>query len=593
MTTRSSPYITANGSHIARSNSTSELFNLSGNMIPKSRSQKKRPTSRDFGMHSEVSSLTNRKRRHNSLGGSVPVDSDFSVSASHASRKKLTPYQIQRKKMQKSFQFPNGENFTPKNHSVMSKKNNSTTSLRSLPGQRMQRTSSINSITSLPIQHTRSGPAPLGPRAPRNNPVFGSHLNNSTLSLKAQSPVNSKKSSESDNSMKDSLKGDSHSNDTIPTSDSAEPDTATGSASVKPILLLPNSTSMPDLSIRRGSMVTNKPEQPVIRVTSVQQPTSPLTKVHSAVETKKKMVEEEKSQHKSKKRPSSSISGFGQFFKKLFGGKSKSSPKKRKVEPKPVTKPSSTVQPTKTKVVKDVTLDDISLTLDIEPTVPENLMDTDLVFDSLLLKMNSPKDSKRKAVIRDQIDETPESAEKLNFVADDASNEPNYVDHDLVNDFAKLGNFINLSISDDSVVVPPRSSKRPTLVNKRHVSDFYNTQATTVSRLEQHFGNVLVDAVPPKSATSTIVKSILVASLIEKESKTSVKTVKFNTDVYMTSTYSPLEYSRKDKRFRKRMMTLMQGDLKFFEEVKKELNYYKRNEMQVHDQMRQYTQYFA
>ncbi|GMM55552.1 Afr1 protein [Maudiozyma humilis] len=594
MSVPSSPYLTANGSHIARSNSTSELFSLSGNMIPASRSHKKRPTSRDFGMHSEVSSLSDRKRRHNGLGGPVPIDSDFSVSASHASRKKLTPYQIQRNKMRKSFQFPNGENFTPRKHTVMTKKNNSSTSLRSLPGVSMQRSGSMVSTASLPVPHSRSVPVSLGPRPPRSNVPFKSHLNNEIDSLKAQSPVNSKKSSESDNSMKDSLKGDSHSNDTVPTSDSAVSDTIPPVGNVKPIVILPNSVSMPDVTLRSATSRAEAFQHPITRVKSVQDESPKIVKEPSVVPTIKENDKTEKTQGKSKKRSSSSISGFGQFFKKLFGGKSKSSPKKRKVEPAVVKKDPvpETNKPVKSKVKKETTFDDISLKLDIEPNASENLMDTDLVFDSLLLKMNSPKEGKRRAIVNNCVDEPSNTAEKLNFTVEEKSADPNTVDYDLVNDFAKLGNFINLSISDDSMAVPPRSSKRPTLVNKRHASDFYNNQPTIVSRLEQQFEKVLVDEVPPKQTIMTTTKSILVGPRVDS-TKSETKNVTFNCDVYMTSTYSPTEYSRKDKRFRKRMMTLMQGDLKFFEEVKRELNYYKMNEMPVHDSMRQYTQFFA
>ncbi|KAG0669343.1 hypothetical protein C6P45_003868 [Maudiozyma exigua] len=540
-----SPYGTNSKSHIARSNSTSELFNLTADMNTTSyhHMPKKHHHYRTPSYQSNTNYINN---------------ADFSISNDHAYKKKLTPYQVQRVKMQKSFMFPNGENFTPKIHH--SKKR--TQSLRSFTRHGNISSNSINSIQTYNDSYQRKNVSNLSLHARANM----TDINNPS---KAQSPVNSKKSSsDSDNSMKD----ENQSIITLPTTESDSQEIT------KPVYLEHSTHSV----IANQLSAKNKIVATPIKKLSMKRP---KTASSESLPSKSEMPAPIE---KSKK----TSGGFklGSLFKKLFGGSS--SHKKRKLNDEKVIVPPSTKIEEPEPVIK---MDDIPFSLD--PVISEDnnddLMDTDLIFDSILLKVNNGKASSPTRKLTNMEKKAPLIQKSSENSIEEPYQDANFIDHNLVNDFAKLGDFINLSINDDTNQPPPRSTKRPTLESKRTASEFYNTQSNIIKRLQTEFGVVLIGERPTCNAyISENQISILKPTNTAANTKSSRKTVQFTEQVYLTNTYSVTDYERKDILFKKRMAMLMQGDRQFFDSVKKELNHYKRHEMPVHQDMRSYTQFF-
>ena len=538
-----SPYGTNSESHIPRSNSTSELFNLTADM----------KTASHYHHHHTLKKHHNTSISYKS-NGIYADNTDFSISTNHAYKKKLTPYQLQRAKMQKSFMFPNGENFTPKtNHS---KKR--TQSLRSFTKHSNFSSGSINSTQTYNDSHHRC-------RQNVSNLSLQTKPNQIDIvrSTKAQSPVNSKKSSsDSDNSMKD----ENQSIITVPTTESDSQEIT------KPIYL-PNSTA----STSTPNLTSNVPVPPVKRVSMKRPKTASSESLPSKNDSNTNIEKNKKS---------SSGLKLGSIFKKLFG--SSSSHKKRKLnnEKKVVTPP-----PKIEKTEPIFKMDDISLSLDpiITEDNSDDLMDTDLIFDSILLKVNNGKTSSPTKKFKKIETKAPLIQASSKDSIEEPYEDTNFIDHNLVNDFAKLGDFINLSITDDVNQPPPRSTKRPTLESKQTASEFYNAQPNIIKRLKNEFGVVLIDERPICNA---YISGNQISILKSTAHSSTSKTVQFTNQVYLTNTYSVTDYERKDILFKKRMAMLMQGDRLFFDSVKKELNHYKRHEMPVHQDMRSYTQFF-
>ncbi|SMN21137.1 similar to Saccharomyces cerevisiae YER158C Protein of unknown function, has similarity to Afr1p [Maudiozyma saulgeensis] len=592
MQTYNSPYANRSLSslkqnHIARSNSTSDLFDLTADMKHKNiHSTKKKSNNQVY--HMESITMNNNKN----------IDNDFYITNNHATKKKLTPYQVQRQKMQKSFMFPNGENFTPKRskhykncrNNFTKNENVSTTSINSAPTINFQRSNSLatsSNRTQMIMKHKKLSTWSLN--------IQDKTINNGMpdiMEVKAQSPVTSKKSSDSDNSMKD----DSQSNNTLPTTDSDIE--ILQENIIKPIVLSEKNMSSPsvDLTNNVSLSLTNKDSNEA-------SPPKVTDKVETKIRKSSKRHEISSSESLTaanniempKKKRSSSGLKLSTFFRRIFGGNSSlnESHKKRKLNKPNENVVSSKLEKNEAEKEKPMQLvEDITLSLDLENEIDNNLMDTDLIFDSILLKMNNGKTTTLNAKPKKIENFTPIVSQKEIPSVDNSCQDPNFVDHNLINDFAKLGNFINLSISDDINQPPPRSSKRPTLDSKRTASEFYNSQQNIIRRLQNEFGIVLMDETPSKETSSSGKRTILKIPSHVNNKGTNKKSVQFTDKVYLTNTYSLTEYERKDRGFKRRMTLLMQGDRTFFDSVKKELNYYKSHEMAVHQDMKQYTQFF-
>lgn len=244
------------------------------------------------------------------------------------------------------------------------------------------------------------------------------------------------------------------------------------------------------------------------------------------------------------------------------------------------------------------------------------LMDTDLVFDSLLLKADSnhpsswnrqrdlqlklqtlasPDDSTIIRGNRESSNPNPKPLAKQETDDDDSN-----VDYELVQEFSKLGNFIegpsngiekneNLSVFEDpaairsqQVTLPPqRSPKRPKLPSKNLAQSFYghyDSDTRLIKRLQENWNDIRFDSAPPSTTNEGFHD----------------KSLRFAQDVYVKDTWAPVEYHRSDKLFikdRRRMMRLENSG--FINSIKRELNEYKRNEMAVHIDSANFTHFFV
>lgn len=75
----------------------------------------------DYRTHSQYNSKSNSSRRHSLMtipekysGSRYSLRSSPPTYSNPRVRKELTPFQLQRRQMKTAFQFPNGENFTPR-----------------------------------------------------------------------------------------------------------------------------------------------------------------------------------------------------------------------------------------------------------------------------------------------------------------------------------------------------------------------------------------------------------------------------------------------------------------------------------------------
>lgn len=305
----------------------------------------------------------------------------------------------------------------------------------------------------------------------------------------------------------------------------------------------------------------------------------------------------------------STSSRIGSFFRKLL-------PSKRK-KPVPQT-PAPQVAPPPSKAVQKISSDNTAnatSTTDMLPPSPtkstsgdqffddiedheneddddddDQLLDIDLVFDSLLLKNDhatlkplrlplSEKDSTAK-------DERPESQA---LDQHSGTTDEGVIDQDLIREFSRLGSFITDGITHQQTasVPPPRSQKRPRLSNKESVVGFYRHQASQnhlaldpderlAHSLQRDWESVYYDAVV---ATSTDV--------------TAGKKLRFSTAVYVKDTYAAAEYERSDKKFIRTRRRMMQTkNMAYIEAVKSQLNQFKKGEMKVHGASIHNTHYF-
>ncbi|SCU87434.1 LAFA_0E06700g1_1 [Lachancea sp. 'fantastica'] len=573
----------------------------------------------------------------------------------------LTPYQKQRKRMKNSFQFPNGENFTPKQKPVKAFPSyTENTHRRGLPKSAScsnfhagvdrpgfsvvperpdpaVRSGSFTTatISSIPMPPTnrfhksastsrlsqeamfRSNQAPTVLNTPSGRPPTHSSTRSAPTYLTSDSnnnlsktqAVSSNNSTNSTNSMR---------SENVVSSNTS---TDASEAPLKPV------TAVKDVPPISHSL---KPSLPA-RVLSAPKKAPVSTYAHTVTTKPTPLVKpvqksplgesDKQSVRNGLKRSSSSR--ISSFFRKLLPTKKS---KKETVESRPaffkrktsslaeaklVETPSISVSrpshsPSNENVtfsekaeVKEVDMDDAN---DGDNEVDEfdddddQLLDIDLVFDSLLLKNDHPittapkaRETPQQAISRDA---EPSKPVDKNQTTTEESN----IDYGLIEEFSRLGSFIadGYQPPENSLVMspPPRSLRRPLLANKESVAGFYRKHSSENktsdpderldANLKREWENVYYD---------TVIAIVAVHQQPVKEVQP--KKLRFGQAVYVKDTYAANDYERSDKKFiraRRRMMQTQ--NMAFIQAVKHQLNDFKREEMKVHNESLKNTHYF-
>lgn len=495
----------------------------------------------------------------------------------------LTPYQLQRKQMKGAFQFPNGENFTPRNKLPRS---SSSIALSKGGNPALQPLSRSQSMNSLPPRPVRLPKPPL-------------------TVVTSPSPVESGSSGSSYNSMKDHSSSGS-------TNQSSRPSTHS------------SYTNLPSTVGKQRSPLVMKIEPPRDKenlpemiVEEVPTSTGSQTETNGPVKRKNSNTPNDgkETSNKSVKR-GSSMSGFKSFLKKLFHRQSSSrspSPisesdknKKRQRITRELTGLSADLpnelaaanssmdnvdeETNRTPVSKTEAENDSSA--EDEDDGDDTLMDTDLVFDSLLLKADSNRVSclQKQIELNQKLQKIPSLDSRIPSDLQsppEASKEESNIDYELISEFSRLGKFIEKAeeIRESKPSnLPTRSPKRPAISSKDSARSFYHPRRRgtgsshdLIARLYQDWKIVHLDA------------SVQTQKHFLKD-----KELRFGQDIYVNDTWSATDYERSDKRFIRNRRRLMQlKDKGFIEAVKIELNEFKKNEMKVHMESTQFTHFFS
>lgn len=684
--------------NIPRSNSTTDLFNtaLPGTGI---RVTRKRKPGLELKQSASASSLDLRNIPRNTrtlsappynsrLPYSVPRNKRPLGPISEVGHARLTPYQLQRKQMRSSFQFPNGENFTPKNRYIS--KSSSTLSLATRSQSIAQRPAgpmlgstsrSIPSPMSNAMQGSIQGSMQGSMQGSLPSTMPRSQSLTSLSPLQSQmrgplhrqlghlsaSPVNSTDSTVSSNSG--SSVGSRATTVTTPEKNMQTtfgpvfvPETtlkqpeARFRQELEPIvepkpdhimaprldqISEPNSESIVEERPKSKLETKSQPDiRPDLEREDLQQIADPLIRLPGTVERSNEPTLSSHETTPEEKTPEPTKSKIGKLFRRIFHSSSTGSvmrKRKRNQRDSNSTTPSSSSSPVlapppkarhrvsvtaegsplsspmgiglakdqceqespirsfKTDLSENWQIDNddckISLTTTLE-NEDDVLMDTDLVFDSLLLKADSNSTSSWKKQqdlqLKLQALASPEKSQQVKEASlhkqRSEEDDPN-VDYELVREFSKLGSYIEAPTitptSDRFPTLPQRSPRRPSLPNKHLAKSFYDqdySENKLIKRLQENWGTIHFDSTPPV-ATSEGVRE---------------KSLRFAEDVYVKDTWSPEDYLRSDKNFikdRRRMMQLENSG--FIQSIKLELNEYKRHEMPVHCDSTKFTHFFV
>lgn len=502
----------------------------------------------------------------------------------------LTPYQLQRKQMKGSFQFPNGENFTPRSRLGGGlPRSNSSTALNQKGGPPLQTLSRSQSMNSLPLKQ---------PKVQKPLMVVTS----------STSPVESGSSNSSYNSMRDHSSSGSTNLSSGPSahsSNTALPLTANAKAQSAMMVLRVGANS--EARTNAASPVTNSRGKPTVAETAMRD--------------------------SSPKRQSRSGTKLGAFFKRIFSLSSSNTPspsssasssstslvslsqlsplnlsrrkKRKRIDAVSSSRCDETPVSSKQKLSVDKETDEpvkgfedhkrgaeIQLPVEDDENDEDSddiLMDTDLVFDSLLLKADTSRPSyqQKQVELRQKLKDLPksDSASTINELDTTPEQTPkeaeSNIDYELISEFSRLGSFIEDSSKLASL--PPRSAKRPTLPDKEVAKSFYHpvygeTDHCLIKRLYRDWKVVQID----KSFHEVDVKAA-----------PGKKGLRFADEIYVNDTWSKFDYQRSDKRFIKNRRRMMQLENEgFIRDIKVELNEYKRSEMHVHQESVRFTHFF-
>ena len=560
------------------------------------------------------------------LSKSVSIP-NLALIPEHKAHHRLTPYQIQRSHMKQSFQFPNGESFTPRRQLPKSASSVSLHRQRSANSHpkitAMHRSSSMVTVSlpqyedmskkpsQLQNPHSRVNHLPTisNELLPSNTSRFGSLTTTPRSNTRAPSLCNTKapnksvltasslhfnrlQSHQSQVSISSfSNKQTASSNDSQSTETSIKEICDPGSATSTDLSDEELTKKILSSSVRTQKIVaesTAKASNDLLQVpstiisfpqkcsshhdnTHIDTATSGLTGPTPNVSIKKELVvskipisgnSNEKKEEKAKKSVESSpvrrsSSRLSSFFRKLFPLKKKARKEdiQEKVSAKTQWQKAVTSKPTTSKHIilpsesaEPPSLLDLETEDDIEDDGFKDLMDIDLVFDSLLLKSEQHQQNS---------------------------------DIALINQFNE-----STRISPPTVEPPLRSSKRPLLVKDyqgRLIHHHNNGQTThndrIIEHLHQNWKAVHFNAVVPSVVRSN-----------DSSSPVSAKKCRFNEEIYVNDTFSPTEYLRSDKAFPESRKQLSKS--RYIDGIKMELNEFKKREMLVHPNSSQYTHFF-
>lgn len=489
--------------------------------------------------------------------------------------RKLTPYQIQRSKMKTSFRFPNGEVFQPKPEG----KNSTSSKKISLSSKNPFSFSFGQKGGSAPLEKF---PAQV-PSAPNTETFQDTNSLNSSSSVPSTTKSSIASSSPISTVNTPTSCTESHTDD-----DDFENKTVTISYSFQNAV-----TETHNSHIEKLNMLNEK---------DVKLPTK------SGPLGRKKRSNSGHCKNECKK--SSSRLNLGSVLKKLWSSSGKSNTKPNKKYPKKKLDPSNDIAEHFDElpdIENDIDLMDATLN-SIEIDDDETLMDANSIFDDLLSKENNKNDSRQKQLeIRQKLHETAPNGHTDTSRRNMKENGINdaLFDKTIIEDFSKLGEYI----IDTRNQPPPRSTKRPSLDNNESARHFYSLPTDsrqhlfgTVS-LPMNVGNDIVDRLrndweyirfedfensSPKCSSSNV-------EAVSKPTKK--KGVRFAEEVCLASTWSSNVYERANPEFimnRHRLLWMMKVNPsmnKAMNEVKLELNYFKRNEMVVHKNSKCFTHY--
>ncbi|QLL34943.1 hypothetical protein HG536_0H03180 [Torulaspora globosa] len=546
----------------------------------------------------------------------------------------LTPYQLQRKQMKDPFQFPNGESFTPRSRLGNNvPRSSSSTTLSSAGGavpQSLSRSQSMNSLPLKPVRYQK----PLA-----------------AIPSSSTSPVGSGSSDSSCNSMRDHSSSGSTNLSSDPSAHSSNTALPLAAVEKSQFILVAKLAASGDAKrpLLPGAEKSNSLASTCSKSNGEESPSVVLISApyNEKLEAKKDVKKEcQKEKDLLLKRQPESGTKLGAFFKKIFslsssGSRSPSSSasssstslvslsqlsplnltrrkKRRRVDAdisgSPVSSPRSDGRsvPSRPKLeasqAKAESYDKVqaagrsteNVDVHLSTVDDENdedcddiLMDTDLVFDSLLLKadMGRPSYQQKQIELRQKLNRPPHSDSSSVIGAVDARRKQTFkeaesnIDYELISEFSRLGTFIEDSSKADHANLPPRSARRPKLPDKELARSFYHpvygeadSAHYLIKRLYQDWKVVHLD--------ETLHKGDGKAVLGEKR-------LRFADEIYVNDTWSQYDYQRSDKRFiknRRRMMQLEKGG--FIQAIKVELNEFKRNEMVVHQESVRFTHLF-
>lgn len=580
----------------------------------------------------------------------------------------LTPYQKQRRRMKKSFQFPNGESFTPRQKSIKTFPDQapqlhksascsefsagtprsppddfSRRSFADLPrGSRPSTPKSVSarskslkgSAECMPppaihpsptarLSRTSSLPriTPVGsfPRPTGSNPYLRaakSESSTSFLSISHRFTCEPDSNTSSKTQVVSSSTSITNSSSSSPSNNNNSSNTSTGAS---------DSALEKCASAQTCYQTINNPNP----VAKLQQPpaflkTQGTPQVSSTVNVKPKPQFQAVQTRQALKQDSrgvkrSTSSRLGSFFRRFFPSKKKKEAGKQNIpslatsRTNVVSNPTSQQKPTSSASVSQpssASSDDHAMSLLTKDTTKDNefdcdvdddenvdddddddqLLDIDLVFDSLLLKNDH---STLKPVSLHQ----PEKAlpkkepgpEALDNRPSTGASEEGIIDLELISEFSRLGSFI---IDGDEPkkqvqVPPPRSLKRPRLSDKESAVGFYR----------HHAAHSALGLDPDQRLARNLQRDWEFVHFDATVSSTSLssepKKLRFGHSVYVRDTYAADEYERSDKKFIRNRRKMMQTqNMAYIDAVKTQLNQFKRSEMKVHGASLHNTHFF-
>ncbi|SCU85778.1 LANO_0C05314g1_1 [Lachancea nothofagi CBS 11611] len=582
----------------------------------------------------------------------------------------LTPYQKQRRRMMNSFQFPNGESFTPKQKPLKSFSSQNETHAQIRPGRGLPKSASCSNFNNVVDRRDSLGPPrtltastragsltnvsnlkthlppvnrihnsgrlskvpTMGPLAKTKSANFSqvaaknessasfqaspthltSDLHNNTSS-RTQAVSSNTSSTNSSNSLK---------SDNVVSSNTSTDASETPAKPLAPVNNSLLSTSYPHIPKTSSNLqISSAPRRDsnVVKPSPVQ-PKQPLQTPRA--QAPKPSGSDAFSNPKGVKRSTSSR--IGSFFKRFLPSKRKreashsiqaqpvptkrasNSPSLAKVTETPkisISRPShSSSQEDQSTVLNEDSskghcmndLDDGECEVDDDDDDDDQLLDIDLVFDSLLLKNDHPVSrtlnlnrAEREVLVPEDDPVIKADEEKS------GTTEENMIDLEFIQEFSRLGRFISDGLGKDqpdfSVVPPPRSLKRPLLANKESMAGFYR----------QHASQNPMGVTPDQRLDHSLqqdwefVHYDAVVSISSPREHSAAKKLRFGHAVYVKDTHAAGDYERSDKKFIRARRRMMQTkNMAFIDAVKNQLNEFKRGEMKVHGDSLQNTHYF-